>query len=301
MHNKISDWIESIDDEQVAKAVARDTIVTGGSIASMLLGEKVNDYDVYFKTKETAKLVAQYYIDKYKKHNEVQVGEGVLPVDMYVNEFKSTNIKGVEEERVAIFIKSAGVVAEGMGVYQYFEQKPQEELEEYAETLMNDVANDDGKEKYRVVFMSDNAITLSHKIQIIIRFFGSPEEIHDNYDFVHACNYYDYSKNDLVLKLEALESLMSRTLVYRGSLYPIASIFRTKKFIERGWRISAGQQLKMMWQIADLDLKDMNVVKDQLTGVDMAYLWQVIDTLKSTDPETINSTYVAEIIDRIFD
>jgi hypothetical protein len=36
------------EDEQVRKLALENTIVTGGSIASMLLNEKVNDFDIYF-------------------------------------------------------------------------------------------------------------------------------------------------------------------------------------------------------------------------------------------------------------
>ena len=301
LNKKIEDWLESIDNNEVKKAAAKDTIVTGGSIASMLLGEQVNDFDVYFRTKNTAKLVADYYINKFQEKKKIEVGNDVMEVQMYTREFTSINAKGFEEERLAIYIKSAGVASADMGVYQYFESKSENEMKDFSETLYQDVADDDKGDKYRVVFMSDNAVTLSHKVQIIIRFFGEPDKIHDNFDFIHAMNYYDYGKDELVLKLEALEAMMSRTLIYKGSLYPIASIFRTKKFIERGWRISAGQLLKIMWQINELDLSNMNVIREQLTGVDMAYLYQVIESLNDVDPEKINSVYVSEIIDRIFD
>jgi len=90
-------------------------------------------------------------------------------------------------------------------------------------------------------------------------------------------------------------------LIYKGSLYPIASIFRMKKFLERGWRITAGEQLKIMWQISELNLKNRYILREQLTGVDMAYMWQLIEALKNVESDKINSTYVAEIIDRIFD
>lgn len=299
LNEKIEDWIESIDNELVREIVEKNVIITGGSIASMLLGERINDFDVYFKTKEAAKAVAHYYVTKFKQSNNPKFGNGT-PLTMYVDEQVRENIKGEKEERVVIMIKSAGVVSENMSPYEYFEQQPVRELEKFSESLLNENADDKG-EKYRVLFMSDNAITLSHKIQIIVRFFGKPEEIHNNYDFVHAMNYYDYSERNLVLKPEALESLLSRTLVYKGSLYPIASIFRMKKFIERGWRISAGQQLKIMWQISEIDMKDKEILKEQLVGVDMAYLYQVVEALNDKDPELINSAYVSEIIDRIFD
>ena len=74
-----------------------------------------------------------------------------------------------------------------------------------------------------------------------------------------------------------------------------------KKFLERGWRITAGQQMKIMWQISEIDLKDYSILREQLTGVDMAYMYQLINALQHVDPEKMNSAYVATIIDKIFD
>ena len=73
-----------------------------------------------------------------------------------------------------------------------------------------------------------------------------------------------------------------------------------KKFLQRGWRITAGEQLKIMWQISELNLNDPVLLREQLTGVDMAYMYELIDALSHIEPEKINSTYVGAIIDRIF-
>lgn len=153
--------------------------------------------------------------------------------------------------------------------------------------------------KYRPVFLSTNAITLSNKVQIITRFFGKPEEIHANYDFVHCTNYWTFSEG-VVLNMPALESLMARELRYVGSLYPVCSIIRLRKFIRRGWTVNAGQMLKIMLQISTLDLTNPEVLRDQLTGVDAAYFAEVMAKAKEKDPERINQAYLIEIIDRMF-
>jgi hypothetical protein len=293
LNKKLSDWLDSIDDEELRNVVAKDTIVTGGAIASMLLGERVNDFDVYFRTKSTARSVAEYYV---KKFNEIKPSSDYAPE---VREETRKNAKGEMEDRVIIWLQSAGVASEEQSGYAYFETLDESATAEFVESL---VEKDDepATQPYRPVFLSENAITLSDKVQLVTRFYGEPDKIHDNYDFVHATCYYDYGTRELVLPAEALECLLSRTLVYRGSLYPVASIFRMKKFLDRGWRITAGQQLKIMWQISELDLRDYSVLREQLTGVDMAYMWQLIEALHNTDPEKISSTYVSEIIDRIF-
>lgn len=321
LNDKIEDWCQSILDqatdglnedeiqkrtteaEQLVKAIKRDVIITGGSIVSMLLGERVNDYDVYFRTKATTKLVAEHYVKRYNDANPTKVKEGVSSYEPFVQEETIKNIKGVEEERIVVFAKSAGVAGEDQSTYAYFEGEPQEATERFVDDVCaaKEGEDDSTKPRYRPVFMSQNAITLSHALQLVIRFYGEPDKIHSNYDFVHATCYFDYHAQDLVLPGEALECLLSRTLIYQGSLYPIASIFRMKKFIERGWRITAGQQLKIMWQIAEIDMSDFTILREQLTGVDMAYMWELIEALKDTDQSKICSTYIGEIIDRIFD
>jgi hypothetical protein len=56
----------------------------------------------------------------------------------------------------------------------------------------------------------------------------------------------------------------------------------------------------MAMQISELDLTDISVLEDQLTGVDTAYFLQLIEKLKEKDPEKVNAAYLVEIIDRMF-
>jgi hypothetical protein len=304
--NKFDEWVASIEDESVKELVKQNTIVTGGCIASMLLKEEVNDFDIYFKDKNTVLRVAEYYVKKFKslashKHDN---GKDIL-----------IDIKE-EDDRVKIYIKSAGIAGEkGENDYQYFEGRPDQEGEDYVDKVVNQISESDDKEineiydkKYRPVFLSANAITLSDKIQIVIRFYGDPDTIHQHYDYVHCTNYWTSDERKLVLKQPALEALLSRELIYVGSKYPLCSVIRTRKFIKRGWSINAGQYLKMCFQISKLDLSDINVLEDQLTGVDAAYFAQLIDGLRThTEKEKeqgnefkVEYGYLAAIIDKLF-
>lgn len=374
------DWEASITDDKVRGMVHDHTLITGGSIASLLLGEKVNDFDVYFTDFETTKEVAKYYL---KQFNTLNPGTKIKP---------HLSRKAMADKRVKVVVKSIGFCSEkGDAGYRYFEGCPdvegetfvgarlggddeedrataleggllpgdasnadtgaddpdtytEDEEDEDADTPGNlsslDVEHDgttegvtaaivtaldetDGssealeaanpvattkkpaqKPKYRPIFMTSNAITLSNGVQLVLRFYGSPEEIHANYDFVHCTNYWTSKDKALVLNQAALESLMTRELEYRGSKYPICSIIRTRKFVRRGWKINAGQFLKMCFQISELDLKNPAVLEDQLTGVDTAYFMQLIDRIKhdtKVDPkQEINSIYIVSLIDRMF-
>lgn len=297
MRRKINDWVDSIQDDQVKQLVKNNTIVTGGSIASMLLGEKVNDYDVYFRDRETTLAVAEYYIKQFNANASTSFKDASKVV--------SISLDDTQSDRVSIKVQSAGIAfEEDNDQYQYFEGVADPDAAaDYVEEVMEQGVPDtieDSKPKYRPVFLSTNAITLSDKVQIVLRFYGEPDELHENYDFVHCMNYWDHGKSELVLKPEALECLLARELRYIGSKYPVCSVIRTRKFIQRGWKINAGQYLKMAMQISELDLHDIRVLQDQLTGVDVAYFQEVIDKLKVKNNEKVDSTYLMEIINRMF-
>lgn len=303
LRNKIKSWLDSIDDNELKREIKNNIIVSGGSIASMLLKEKVNDYDIYFKNKETVEKVARYYVKMFNEMKSVNNDKTGIPIVV------------IEEDRVRIRIDSAGITSENSNEadYEYFEGQPLEEGEDYVEQVVKDIGIADDidarkmevkvKEKFRPVFLSDNAINLSGKMQLIIRFYGQPEEIHENFDFVHCTGYYTTWDKELILSKEALESLITKQLYYVGSLYPICSIMRMRKFIQRGWNINAGQVLKILLQVSKLDLEDIKVLEDQLTGVDTAYFTHLISMLKEKQNEAdlrIDSTYISTIVDKLF-
>lgn len=298
LNKKFKQWLDNIDNLEIRELVKRNTIITGGSIASMLLQEDVNDFDVYFRNKETALAVARYYVDYYTAANEMHHKNGTK-VLIEVRD---------EPERVKIFIKSAGMATEGDNDdYQYFESQPDEAAENYVDELIKAVADVDDlqhkeeqRKHYRPVFLTANAITLSDKIQIVTRFFGEPDQIHENYDYVHCTNYWSSWDNHLELRPKALEALLARDLRYVGSKYPLCSVIRMRKFIKRGWSINAGQILKMCMQISQLNLSNLSVLEDQLIGVDAAYFLQLIQQLKEKDAEKVDFNYLMTIIDRIF-
>lgn len=289
LQKKIKDWASTIDDINVRKLVLKNTIITGGCITSMLLKENINDFDVYFRNKKTALAVAKYYTNKNKLKKTITIKE--------------------KEDRISLFIKSNGVISQDK-TKQYDPEitESESDIQEIIRETSNKIENAciEVPNRYKPVFFSENAITLSNKIQIVMRFFGEPEEIHKNYDFVHCTNYWvswgNTKKERLNLNIEAMECIFAKELRYSGSLYPLCSIIRLRKFIKRGWTINAGQILKMCVQISNLDLTDYTVLKEQLIGVDVAYFDQVIGIIKKAQDSgtKIDNTYLVEIIDRMF-
>lgn len=289
LNAKLNDWIKNIDDEEIVKAIKKDAMVTGGALVSLLNSETPNDYDIYFKTLETCKLVAQYYANKW---NESHTKDYV--------EIKDVEVNG--EKRIECYIKSSGLAMEdedGNEVdYEtepYTSENEEEPLKENPEII---------KPKYRPRYFSTNAISLSDKIQLVIRFWGPVEEIHKNYDFEHCKCSYDWKENKVNLPVKSLECILNKELVYNGSKYPLCSIIRTRKFIERGYHINAGQYVKMALDLNELNLKDFNVFKDQLMGVDSFYFSKAIETIQRRKEEDENFNpdrqYLFEVINRIF-
>lgn len=290
---KHNDFVASITDPAVREMVDKNSIITGGSIVSLLLKEKVNDYDYYFTNLETTQAVAEYYVNKF---NDAHPDAAVHPKVW------------CQDQRVKIHIQSAGICSEtsDQEQYHYFEQHPEEAGMNYVDhiTAPLDAPEDPAKPPYRPIFMSSNAITLAGKVQLIVRFYGSPEEIHNNYDFIHCCNYWTSHDHKLILNPHALESILAKQLYYQGSLYPLCSIVRLRKFINKGWYINAGQILKILFQVSQLDLTNIETLREQLTGVDSAYFNQLIDYCQKRQDEDksfkLTVPYLAAVIDKIF-
>lgn len=290
---KLNDWIKYIDDDDVVKEIKENAIVTGGALVSLLTGEEPNDYDIYFKTFDSCLRVSEYYARKW---NQAHPNKSKVQI---LTEKKDESGEVIGKERITCFIRSSGIVVEDNE--RSIDDESEPIIDEQSETIESE---DVEKPKYRPRYFLTNAISLSDKIQIVIRFHGPVEEIHKNYDFAHCTCSYDFKTNKINLPEKALECIINKELYYMGSRYPLCSIIRTRKFIGRGWHINAGQYLKMCLQLNELDLHDFDTFRDQLTGVDSTYFAIAIDGIEKrmeSDPEFIvDNNYLFEVINRIF-
>ena len=327
LNAKLRDWLESIDDEEVKKVIKSNTIITGGAMVSLLTGENVHDYDVYFRTKDACTTVAKYYVDKWNKEHPNEFVSLVIEDDKTEtktiktvevksdNPFDSTEVsKEVTYTipgRIKVFVQSEGVVGETAeeteeGRIMPVSEHPFPPVDKTDEeiALEQDAADNKDKPKYRPVFLSSNAITLSDKIQVVTRFYGEVEEIHKNYDFAHCTCSWTSWDNEVQLPTKALECIINKELYYVGSKYPLCSIIRTRKYLERGYHINAGQYVKMAFQLNELNLYDIKTLEDQLTGVDSGYFAMMIAALQKKADETgeakVDKSYVFELINRMF-
>jgi len=291
LNNKVKEWIESINDDNVKKLVRENAIISGGAIVSLLTNEKPNDYDIYLRTREAALKVAEYYVNRFN----IMHGTNI-----YIEEEKTESGKVVANGKISVVVRSSGIASENTSSDEISHNFETDE----ENTLTNTEDYETKKKRYRPIYITSNALTLSDKIQIVIRFWGEVKEIHKNYDFVHCTCSYDYRYNKPELPSSALERIINKELYYIGSKYPLCSIIRARKFINRGYTIDAGQYLKMCLQLNDLNLHDISTLKDQLIGVDSAYFNMAIEAIekkKENDPQwKVDNSYLFEVINRIF-
>lgn len=272
---RLTEWLDTITDKELVKKLKKNVLVSGGSITSMLLNEPVNDYDVYINDIDVLKDLVVYYI---KPFNGIEILDGR---QSYTETEQTSGVYGIsvsnlKPDQIKLFFN-----AKNGGLKVYEENKIPEGL------------------KYTPIYFSPNAISLSDQLQIVIRFHGDNEAIHKTFDFIHATNYFTF-EDGLVTNKSALESIITKQLKYQGSLYPLTSIIRMKKFIKRNWNINAGEILKIMFQISELDLKNPNVLEEQLIGVDVAYFAKLIEILRDVKGEKLTSEYLNAIIDKVF-
>lgn len=293
---KMEEWLSSITDSELRKEVKDNLLVSGGSITSMFLNEHVNDYDVYLMNMDLCKRIAKYYV---AKNPDIQLFDG-RERQLLIDDFNSSgyNIE-LKEGQKPIDINSAYTIS-------LRNLKP-DQIKLYFKTKTGGLKANEGVDistlNYVPLYFSPNAISLSNNIQIVLRFWGTADQVHKTFDFIHATNYFTF-KEGLVRNLKAVESILTKQLLYQGSLYPVTSIIRAKKFIKRGFNIGAGELLKIMFQISALDLNNPDVLEEQLIGVDVAYFSLLIEALRNkfeTEKDFKLSTgYFNTLVDKIF-
>lgn len=245
----MNEWVDSVSvtRQDVRQAINRCTIA-GGAIVSLLQDISPNDYDVYTKTKEDCELLARYYVELFNWDNQLEQDE----------------------------YRKATVVVEGDKV-----KVIQPAMD--GATIKQDVS------KFRPIFISPNAITLNGNVQLIFRFYGEPEKLVQEFDFEHCTGYFHrvswenvVYKNELVLNEDMLMSVLTKELKYRHGKYPVSSLLRLQKYIQRGYTIPTGELIKLALDISKLDLSDSQVFSDQLSGVDLQLS---ADVLKAANNE----------------
>ena len=329
IRKKLKRWTDEIAkrDKDLAHEVEQNVVVMGGAICSLLDNEGPRDLDVYFRNIDTAHRVIEFYLSslggpgKLERYTEeeLEAEEGAIPnEDVYlVEQHNPTGVRAFV--RSTGTLKSPNMIENAANLFsdeisdelntELFGTRDENELASVsADAEPEGVARErEDAPPFSARYLTDNALTLNDGVQIVLRFVGEPVEILKYFDFEHCKMWYSGWDRHLEIGFNALEALHNKRLVYSGSRYPVCSLFRIKKFLGRGWRINAGEIVKIAYQISKLDLDNINVLRDQLIGCDHAYfvamldrMTKVVDEKKAQDAKFSFSDILFEKIDEFF-
>lgn len=107
--------------------------------------------------------------------------------------------------------------------------------------------------------------------------FGS---ILERFDFT-VCQAGYYPSGEVFFFGESFfEHLASRQLVYNvNGLHPIATLFRVRKYLEKGFSITGVELIKLGLKIHSLQIPDYRTLRDEILGVDLIALKPLTDHL----------------------
>jgi hypothetical protein len=212
-----------------------NTYLAGGFVASILSDSKVKDFDFFFSNIEYATKFIQRLLNKY-----------VPLLKLSVSFVEDENIKG-------LFIGSL-----------------------QGEDLDNKLVsyNNLHKEsKDGIIFLSNNAILLKNKIQVVFKFCAEPEVLFNTFDFEH-CKVYSRPTSsgllfsELTFTGKSLESLVEKRLIYSPgqSRFCLSALARLCKFLNRGWSVPPATLLGIVKDVSELDLSSKEVLELQLSS-----------------------------------
>lgn len=115
---------------------------------------------------------------------------------------------------------------------------------------------------------TQNAFSLNlpkFKIQFITRFYGTPEEIINTFDFHHSQAYLDLKNDSFHIPIN---NIKHKVLTYNqeGNDFPLSTLNRILKFKERGYSISFLEIIKISMSLNRYNLLDPKVLHEQLIG-----------------------------------
>lgn len=151
-------------------------------------------------------------------------------------------------------------------------------------------------EYFAVEWTSSNAITFVRKstksnkkwrVQLITnpKFSGEPHEVFEWFDFTITHGAYRFDTCEFVFGDRFLQDLSKRRLVYSGnSRYPICAMYRTKKYVARGFELSGATIMHIALCIVQLKINSYAELKEQLMGIDTMYLQKLLEAKDPNAP-----------------
>lgn len=154
-------------------------------------------------------------------------------------------------------------------------------------------------------FTTDNALSYKVnriRIQLIQFYFGEPADVFDKFDFTICMAMYEWHTRKFHFHDRFLEHLARRDIVFHHHTeYPICSMYRLKKFMEKGYRVRGVEFIKVGLAINNLHMEDYQDLRKQLEGIDTMFLTNVTDALMRTPEKKYEINDAIQLIDDTLD
>jgi hypothetical protein len=131
-----------------------------------------------------------------------------------------------------------------------------------------------------ISFVSDK-----HRVQLTRVKTGDPSSVIGSFDFT-ICQA-AFNGSDFLFSPDFFQHLAQRRLVYNiNAEYPLCSLFRTRKFIQRGYRFSGIEAIKLGLCLNNLKIRTYADLRKQLLGIDTLLLADLTASLKGEEEKT---------------
>lgn len=138
-----------------------------------------------------------------------------------------------------------------------------------AEDALFELYNGSG---YWVTYVTPKSISMQQgesKIQLITYdYFDTPFKVFDHFDFSVNMGAFDIKKGEFILGFDFLTSLADRSIKFnRGTKYPLASLCRINKYIEKGFMFSRTSLIRIGTACAELNIDTWDRFEEQIGGI----------------------------------
>lgn len=149
---------------------------------------------------------------------------------------------------------------------------------ESLDTALKGIARDDKTVETESAL---SVIISGKRVQFIKVVTELPHEVIRRFDFT-ICQGAFMADRTFYLGEFFLQHLAQRRLVFNLTAeFPICSLYRTRKFIARGFVFSGVEAIKLGLAIQQLKIENYGDLKKQLLGIDTSFLKQLTDSLDS--------------------
>jgi len=205
----------------------------------------------------------------------------------------------------------------GGALTSVFSGKPINDLDAffYEEADFDTMVKDIENKGFTPAFKTNNALsynllphgeTNSIRVQLIRKYFGTPNEIISKFDYTVCMAAYEpnhgvnWEWGTMTVDDRFLYHLSEKLLVFNHKTeYPIASLWRAKKYLKREFKLPAIECIKLALAINNLKIGSYEGLKDQLEGIDTFFLKDLTDAMLEKADEVYDFEQALEWMDRI--